>query len=48
MFSVKPYLESQNDGWIDYYGDKMRVFARAVSSARPWEPLDIMIARQSM
>jgi hypothetical protein len=48
MFSVKPYVESMNQHQFVYSGDKVRVFARAVSSARPWEPVDIMIARQSL
>jgi hypothetical protein len=48
MFSVKPYIESLNEHRFVYSGDKVRVFARAVSSARPWEPVDIMIARQSL
>jgi len=48
MFSVKPYTESLNENQLVYSGDKVRVFARAVSSARPWEPVDIMIARQSL
>ena len=47
-FSIKPYLETLNEGGFVYYGDKMRVFARALSSARPYEPVDIMIARQSL
>jgi hypothetical protein len=29
-------------------GDRMRIFARAVSGARPFEMIDIMICRQSM
>lgn len=48
MFSLKPYMETANDYQLQYYGDKIRVFARAVSSARPYEPVDIMISRQSM
>ena len=48
MFSIKPYMESLNEDCLQYYGDKIRVFARAVSSARPYEPVDIMIARQAM
>ena len=48
VFSIKPYLETANEYGHQYYGDKMRVFARALSSARPWEPVDIMIARQSL
>ena len=48
VFSIKPYMESLNDEGHQYYGDKIRVFARAVSSARPFEPVDIMIARQSL
>jgi hypothetical protein len=30
------------------YGDKMRVFAKCLSSAGPYEKVDIMIARQAM
>ena len=48
MFSIKPYLESKNEDAIQYYGDRVRVFAKALSSARPFEPVDIMIARQSL
>jgi hypothetical protein len=48
VFSIKPYLESLNDDCLQYYGDKIRVFARAVSCARPFEPVDIMIARQAL
>jgi hypothetical protein len=48
MFSIKPYMESLNEGGIPYQGDKMRVFAKALSSARPYEPVDIMIARQAL
>jgi len=48
MFSIKPYLESANEHLLEYPGDKLRVFARAVSSARPWEPVDIMISRQAL
>jgi hypothetical protein len=29
-------------------GDKMRVIGKALSGARPWEMVDIMIGRQSM
>jgi hypothetical protein len=47
-FSIKPYMETLNEEGRQYYGDKMRVFARALSSARPYEPVDIMIARQSL
>jgi hypothetical protein len=48
MFSIKPYLECSNEKQHQYSGDKMRVFAKAVSSARPFEPVDIMISRQSL
>jgi hypothetical protein len=48
MFSIKPYVESLNENSKQYYGDKIRVFARALSCARAYEPVDIMIARQSM
>ena len=48
MFSIKPYMESLNEHSLQYYGDKIRIFARAVSSARPYEPVDIMVARQAM
>ena len=48
MFSIKPYIETVNQYQLQYYGDKIRVFARAVSSARPYEPVDIMISLQSI
>jgi hypothetical protein len=48
VFSIKPYLECSNENQHQYSGDKMRVFAKAVSSARPFEPVDIMISRQSL
>ena len=48
LFSVKPYMETLNENGRVYYGDKIRIFARALSSARPFEPVDIMIARQSL
>jgi hypothetical protein len=48
MFSIKPFAESQNEDGRQYYGDRIRVFARALSCARAFEPLDIMIARQSL
>jgi ribosomal protein L27 len=48
MFSIKPYVESHNEGSHQYYGDRMRVFAKALSCARPYEPVDIMIARQAL
>ena len=40
-------LRPRRDGSIVIW-DKMRVFARAVSGARPYEPFDIFIHRQSM
>jgi hypothetical protein len=48
MFSIKPYVESLNEKNKQYYGDKIRVFAKALSCARPFEPVDIMVARQSL
>ena len=30
-----------------HYGDKIRVFAKAMSSARPWDQVDIMLSTQS-
>jgi hypothetical protein len=48
VFSIKPYIETANEFGLQYSGDKTRVFARAISSARPYEPVDIMIARQSL
>ena len=30
-----------------HYGDKIRVFAKAMSSARPWDQVDIMLCTQS-
>jgi hypothetical protein len=48
LFSIKPYAETFNENGLQYYGDKSRVFAKALSCARPYEPVDIMIARQAM
>jgi hypothetical protein len=30
-----------------HYGDKIRVFAKAMSSARPWDQVDLMLCTQS-
>jgi hypothetical protein len=40
-------LRPARDGAIRL-GDRMRIFGRAMSGARPWEQVDIMICRQSM
>jgi len=40
-------LRSARDGSL-VIGDRMRVFARAMSGARPYEMVDVMIGRQSM
>ena len=40
-------LRPARDGAVRL-GDRMRIFGRAMSGARPWEQVDIMICRQSM
>ena len=45
----KPYrLYCSKDGLDDHYGDKIRIFAKCVSSARPHEMMDIMLMTQSL
>ena len=45
----KPYrLYCSNTGLDDHYGDKIRIFAKCVSSARPHEMMDIMLMTQSL
>lgn len=41
--SLKPARDNR-----DRIGDRIRVFARAISGARPYEPFDVLIGRQSM
>lgn len=42
----KPYVLS-SDG-SEHYADKIRIFAKCVNGARPWEPVDIMLMTQSL
>ena len=42
----KPYILS-SDG-SEHYSDKIRIFAKCVNGARPWEPVDIMLMTQSL
>lgn len=45
----KPYRLYNSDGRLDdHYGDKIRIFAKCVSSARPHEMMDIMLMTQSL
>jgi hypothetical protein len=46
--SIKPYFPSREIGGDEYYGDKFRVFARAMSSAGPYMPVDLLISRCAM
>lgn len=41
----KPYRLYEND---DHFGDKIRIFAKCISSARPHEMVDIMLMTQSL
>ena len=41
----KPYRLFQYD---DHFGDKIRIFAKCISSARPHEMVDIMLMTQSL
>ena len=45
----KPYRLYNSNGQLDdHYGDKIRIFAKCVSSARPHEMMDIMLMTQSL
>lgn len=49
---IKPYIVSRHlsiDGLMEHFPcDKSRIFGRAISNARPYEMLDVMIGRQSL
>ena len=34
--------------YVDYYGDKIRIFAKCIGGARPYEMMDIMLMTQSL
>jgi hypothetical protein len=50
VFRIKPYrMCRDNDGnYRDHYGDKVRVFAKCIGGARPYEMMDIMLMTQSL
>lgn len=43
---VKPYLLDENGE--EHYGDKIRVFAKCINGARPFEMVDLMLMTQSL
>lgn len=49
---IKPYITSRHlDARYNpehFPCDKARIFGRAISNARPWEPCDVMISKQSL
>ena len=48
-FFPKPYRLCRQDGeYVDHYGDKIRIFAKCVSSARSHEMMDIMLLTQTL
>jgi len=48
-FFPKPYrLCRQGHEYVDHYGDKIRIFAKCVSSARSHEMMDIMLLTQTL
>ena len=48
-FFPKPYrLCRQGMQYVDHYGDKIRIFAKCVSSARSHEMMDIMLLTQTL
>jgi hypothetical protein len=51
VFRIKPYRMYKNpddDEYKDHYGDKIRVFAKCIGGARPYEMMDIMLMTQSL
>ena len=45
----KPYrLALTSNGYADHYGDRIRIFAKCISSARPHEMVDVMLMTQSL
>lgn len=51
VFRIKPYRMSKTrDGeeYVDFYGDKSRVFAKCIGGAKPYEMVDIMLMTQSL
>lgn len=54
VFRVKPYrMVKDTSGakphyYKDHYGDKIRVFAKCIGGARPYEMMDIMLLTQSL
>tara|TARA_B100001758_G_scaffold133848_2_gene115230 strand:+ start:4039 stop:4854 length:816 start_codon:yes stop_codon:yes gene_type:complete len=43
---VKPYMLDEDGN--DHYGDRVRIFAKAISGGRCHEPIDIMLMTQSL
>ena len=52
VFRLKPYRRFAHDGagpnMHDHFGDKMRVFAKCIGGAKPYEMMDIMLMTQSL
>jgi hypothetical protein len=49
VFRIKPYrLYKDNGVYKDHYGDKIRVFAKCIGGAKPYEMVDIMLMTQSL
>ena len=50
VFRIKPYrmFKDTDNMYKDHYGDKIRVFAKCIGGARPYEMMDIMLMTQSL
>lgn len=52
VFRIKPYRMSKgrgdNDEYVDYFGDKSRVFAKCIGGGKPYEMVDVMLMTQSL
>ena len=46
VFYPKPYMLCANGA--EHYGDKIRIFAKCVNGARPYEMVDLMLMTQSL
>ena len=49
-FLPKPYrmYKDSADQFYDHFGDRIRIFAKCLNSARPFEMMDIMLMTQSL
>lgn len=50
VFRIKPYRMyfDYTHGYKDHFGDKIRIFAKCIGSAKPYEMMDVMLMTQSL